>query len=92
MSYYNIFEEKEKGSYTPVFFLMKLSFPFDINDLSELSTENLGTFAHEYVHFLQNTSTPYGLWQAMIFYQAISEFFSFVKKISQANFPLKTIV
>lgn len=92
MSYYNIFEEKEKGSYTSGFFLMKLSFPFNINDLSELSTENLGTFAHEYVHFLQNTSTPYGLWQAMIFYQAISEFFSFVKKISQANFPLKTIV
>ena len=56
MSYYKIFEEK--GSYTPGFFLMKLSFPFDTNHLSDLSTENLGTFAHEYVHFLQNTSTP----------------------------------
>lgn len=89
---YNIFEEKEKGSYTPGFFLMKLSFPFDTNHLSDLSTENLGTFAHEYVHFLQNTSTPYGLWQAMIFYQAISEFFSFVEKISHVNFLSKTIV
>lgn len=89
MSYYNIFEEKEKGSYTPGFFLMKLSFPFNINDLSELSTENLGTFAHEYVHFLQNTSTPYGLWQAMIFYQAISEFFSFVKKNKPSKLPVK---
>ena len=54
MSYYNIFEEKEKGSYTPGFFLMKLSFSFDTNHLSDLSTENLSTFAHEYVHFLQN--------------------------------------
>lgn len=89
MSYYNIFEEKEKGSYTPGFSSKKLSFPFNINDLSELSTENLGTFAHEYVHFLQNTSTPYGLWQAMIFYQAISEFFSFVKKNKPSKLPVK---
>lgn len=89
MSYNNIFEENEKGSYTPGFFLMKLSFPFDTNHLSELSTENLGTFAHEYVHFLQNTSTPYGLWQAMIFYQAISEFFSFVKKNKPSKLPVK---
>lgn len=88
---YNIFEEeqKERGSYTPGFFLMKLSFPFNTNHLSDLSTENLGTFAHEYVHFLQNTSTPYGLWQAMIFYQAISEFFSFVEKNKPCELPVK---
>ena len=86
---YNIFEEREKGSYTPGFFLMKVSFPFDINKLSELSTEDLGTFAHEYVHFLQNTSTPYGLWQAIIYYQAIGEFFSFVEKNTPNKLPVK---
>lgn len=86
---YNIFDEQEKGSYTPGFFLMKVSFPFDTNKLSELSPEDLGTFAHEYVHFLQNTSTPYGLWQAMIFYQAIADFFSFVQKNKPSELPVK---
>ena len=86
---YNIFEEQEKGSYTPGFFLMKVSFPFDTNNLSELSPEDLGTFAHEYVHFLQNTSTPYGLWQAIIFYQSIAEFFSFVKANKPSELPVK---
>lgn len=86
---YNIFEEKEKGSYTPGFFLMKLSFPFDTHNLSNLSTEDLGTFAHEYVHFLQNTSTPYGLWQAIVFYQAISDFFAFVQKNKPSELPVK---
>lgn len=86
---YNIFDEQEKGSYTPGFFLMKVSFPFDTNKLSELSPEDLGTFAHEYVHFLQNTSTPYGLWQAMIFYQAIADFFSFVEENKPTELPVK---
>lgn len=31
MEYYNIFEENERGSYTPGFFQMKLSFPFNTN-------------------------------------------------------------
>lgn len=86
---YNIFEENEKGSYTPGFFLMKLSFPFNIRNLSDLPIENLGTFAHEYVHYLQNTSTPYGLWQAIIYYKAISEFFSFVQKNKPSELPVK---
>lgn len=85
---YNIFEERERGSYTPGFFLMKLSFPFDTNNLSELSKEDLGTFAHEYIHFLQNTSTPYGLWQAMIFYQLISEVLAYAQKVQPKVLPI----
>lgn len=88
MQEFNIFEEKERGSYTPGFFLMKVSFPFDTNNLSELSEEELGTFAHEYIHFLQNTSTPFGLWQAMVYYQVLGEFFAFVQKNKPTNIPI----
>lgn len=84
MEYYNIYEERERGSYNPGFFQIKLSFPFNTNDLSLLSLEDLGTFVHEYIHFLQNTSTPFGLWQAMIYYQSISDFFSYI----QRNLPI----
>lgn len=80
MEYYNIFEENERGSYTPGFFQMKLSFPFNTNALSSLSLQNLGTFAHEYIHYLQNTSTPFGLWQAIVYYQSIGDFFSYIQK------------
>lgn len=88
MQLLNIFEENERGSYTPGFFLMKVSFPFDTNNLSDLSEKDLGTFAHEYIHFLQNTSTPFGLWQAMVFYQAISEFFAYVQDNKPDSVPV----
>lgn len=88
MEYCDMFEESEKGSYTPGFFLMKLSFRFDTNKLHDLSTEELGTFTHEYMHFLQNTSTPFGLWQAMVYYQSISDFFSFVQRTKPNEIPV----
>lgn len=92
MEYYNIYEEKERGSYNPGFFQMKLSFPFNTNDLSSLSLQDLGTFAHEYVHYLQNTSTPYGLWQAMVYYQSISDFFSYIQKNNLFSKPIQGYV
>ena len=92
MEYYNIYEENERGSYTPGFFQMKLSFPFNINDLSSLSQEDLGTFVHEYIHFLQNTSTPFGLWQAMVYYQSISEFFSYIQQHIPISKPIEGYV
>lgn len=87
MEYYEIYEESERGSYTPGFFQIKLSFPFDMKDLSSLSIQDLGTFAHEYIHYLQNTSTPFGLWQAMVYYQYISVFLLIFKRIISPQNP-----
>ena len=92
MCYFNIYEEKERGSYNPGFFQMKLSFPFNINDLSSMSLTDVGTFAHEYIHFLQNTSTPFGLWQAMIQYQNISEFFAYIQGNGITSKPVQGYV
>ena len=46
----------------------------DINgDLSKLSDRDLGTFVHEYVHFLQNITTLYGIYEGIIRNNAIAE-------------------
>lgn len=92
MEYYEIYEESERGSYTPGFFQIKLSFPFDMKDLSSLSIQDLGTFAHEYIHYLQNTSTPFGLWQAMVYYQYISVFFAYIQKNHLTSKPIEGYV
>lgn len=92
MEYYNIYEEKERGSYNPGFFQIKLSFPFDMRNLSSLSIQDLGTFAHEYVHYLQNTSTPFGLWQAIVYYQSISDFFAYIQKNQLTSKPIEGYV
>lgn len=92
MEYYDIYEERERGSYNPGFFQIKLSFPFDMKDLSSLSTQDLGTFTHEYIHFLQNTSTPFGLWQAMVYYQNIGDFFAYIQKNHLSSKPIEGYV
>lgn len=92
MEYYNIYEEGERGSYNPGFFQMKLSFPFNTNNLSSLSLQDLGTFAHEYIHYLQNTSTPFGLWQAMVYYQSISDFIAHIQKNQLTSKPIEGYV
>ncbi len=92
MEYYEIYEESERGSYTPGFFQIKLSFPFDMKDLSSLSIQDLGTFAHEYIHYLQNTSTPFGLWQAMVYYQYISVFLAYIQKNHLTSKPIEGYV
>ncbi|MCM1138942.1 MAG: hypothetical protein NC453_10275 [Muribaculum sp.] len=75
----NYTEYGSRGEYGLGFLHLKVSFPIDINRLNELSKENLGTFAHEYIHYLQNLSTPLGIWQAMHIYSYLSEFFKFVQ-------------
>lgn len=49
------------GKYFPSFFEMQLdtNVPIDINNLTD---EQLSTFLHEYIHFLQDILTTYGLY------------------------------
>ena len=53
------------GSYQPGFLQIKLTHSFD-GGLGRFSQKELGTFLHEYVHFLQNISTPWGLYMSMV--------------------------
>ena len=77
------------GSYQPGFFQIKLSQPFN-GGIDRFSQKELGTFLHEYVHFLQNISTPWGLYRSMVQYQALAKTFAFIQESShEIELPLR---
>lgn len=49
------------GFYEPSFFEMHVCTDEHLDDLNKLSSKNLSVFFHEYVHFLQDTTTSFGL-------------------------------
>ena len=51
----------ECGSYLPAFFYMKVNTHESLEDLNVVSDESLQTFFHEYIHFLQDLFTSFGL-------------------------------
>ena len=55
------------ASYKPSFMELKVPFNFQ-GDLDALTDKDLGILFHEYVHYLQNISTPWGLYTSMAEY------------------------
>lgn len=49
------------GFYSPTFFRIILSTDDEINSIGTLTDENAAAFLHEYIHFLQDLTTTYGL-------------------------------
>lgn len=70
------------GSCQPGFLQIKLTHSFD-GSLVGFSQKDLGTFLHEYVHFLQNISTPWGLYMSMVQYQTLANIFALIQESSQ---------
>lgn len=63
----------ERGSYYHTsFFQIFLQGQYNEN-LSLLSTTDLGLFVHEYIHYIQNIGTPWGIRSALLEYIRISE-------------------
>jgi hypothetical protein len=77
-----------RGSYSTGCFNIFINGDFDLN-LSNLSTRDLGTFLHEYVHFLQNISTPYGIYSAILLNNNICEFVHSIKNKEEIILPYK---
>lgn len=59
------YDKELKGAYKTGCFEIYLRGQFN-PDLAQMSTEDLGTFLHEYIHFLQNISTPWGIHAAIV--------------------------
>ena len=59
-----------KGEYQPAFMQIRIHNSFDGN-IDELDVPTLGTLVHEYIHFLQNVSTPWGLYDSMVRYNIV---------------------
>lgn len=58
------------GEYYQDCFIIKLNVPFDFEKVED-DVEHLGTFFHEYFHFLQNMCTTFGNFSMAIFYTKI---------------------
>ncbi|MCT4319245.1 hypothetical protein SAMN05421856_11036 [Chryseobacterium taichungense] len=50
-----------KCYYRPAFFKIKIDLPFEFKNLQELTDGALSLYLHEYIHFIQDISTIYGL-------------------------------
>lgn len=59
------------GSYKPGFMQIQLTHQFK-KGFKDFTVEQLGVFWHEYIHYLQNISTPWGLYMSMVQYKTIS--------------------
>lgn len=67
-------EQDLQGFYRTGCFHIYLSGSFS-EKFEDMSLEDLGTFTHEYIHYLQNISTPYGIFEANTRHQAAIECF-----------------
>ncbi|MFK5889837.1 MAG: hypothetical protein QM486_03795 [Flavobacteriaceae bacterium] len=57
-----------RGYYTPSFYKLVVNTSFDLTDLNELEKQPqpFSTFFHEYLHFIQDISTSFGLMNALM--------------------------
>lgn len=81
-------EYELRGIYKPHFFSIFINGHYD-PDLTKLSTQNLGTFAHEYIHYLQNLTTIFGLRNSVFYFKYLYEVKTHISKNSELKLPLK---
>jgi len=62
-----------RGYYRSGAFEIHLEGAFN-RDVSQMSQKDQGTFLHEYVHFMQNIATPWGIYAAITRNNELSEF------------------
>lgn len=79
-------EKALRGYYRTGCFHIYLAGYFD-PDLTKMSRTDLGTFLHEYVHFLQNISTPYGIFEASALNEAVVETFIDIELKNEIELP-----
>ena len=79
-------EKALRGYYRTGCFHIHLVGSFN-QDLTLMSQEDLGTFLHEYVHFLQNISTPYGIFEAASLNEAAVETFIDIQQKNDIVLP-----
>lgn len=82
----NAYESDVLGAYRMGAFDIYLSGNFNAN-LSNLSTTDLGTFVHEYIHFIQNISTPWGIFAGIVRNNDIAEMVNSYENLSNIKLP-----
>ena len=80
-----------RGRYYTSFYSIYLNGTYDA-DLSRMTQENQGTLLHEYIHFLQNISTPWGIRLSSYIYSCMSETLRKLMEQDEVTIPVKTQV
>lgn len=79
-----------RGSFTPALLKIFLTFNFKgSDDIDKMDDKDLGTFFHEYVHFLQSLSTPWGLYYNMYRYRYITSYLGQFQEAKQNKVPFQ---
>ncbi|QQQ70346.1 hypothetical protein [Chryseobacterium indologenes] len=80
-----------KCYYRPAFFKIKIDVPVEFKNLNELTDGTLSLYLHEYIHFIQDISTIYGLVNISTINYYIQDCASRIYKENQKEFqvPLK---
>jgi len=81
-----LLEKALRGFYRTGCFHIYLAGSFD-QDLNQMSQQDLGIFLHEYVHYLQNISTPYGIFEAVALNEAAVETFIDIAPKEEIELP-----
>jgi len=77
--------------YRPSFFNMKIDLPINLEDLNTIPEGAMGLYFHEYIHYLQDISTIYGLMNisTITFYiQSCAHYLSKNKKYTNFKVPI----
>lgn len=79
-------ERAIRGYYRSGAFEIGLDGSFNQN-IAQLSIKDQGTFLHEYVHFMQNIATPWGIFAAIARNNDLAEFVHSIEKESTITIP-----
>lgn len=78
------------NTYQPGFMQIHLrfSYPGCFTVLTDIHEQ--GSFLHEYVHYLQNLTTPWGLYTSMLMYENMVNTFVYIQSVSESiKLPVK---
>lgn len=82
------YEGDVRGAYKTGCFEIALNCEFNMN-LELMKTADLGTFLHEYVHFLQNISTPWGIHAGIVRNNDLCEMVHSMEPLEEIHLPYK---
>lgn len=77
-----------RGSYSTSFYSIYLNGTYK-EDITSMTQRDQGTLLHEYIHFVQNVSTPFGLYQSMVIYNCMCQVLHEMMKNNDIQIPAK---
>jgi len=78
----------KKGYYNPSFFQMKIDANCDLTNLNNIAPAPFSTFIHEYIHFIQDTTSTFGLVNANIIGNRLKHYVKEVEINYGPSFPV----